>query len=70
MTSVYYTATFAEPSAAIFESRTLQSMPESGTRAGYDGAKRRRGSKVHLAVETLGHLLVLHVSTANEQDWI
>ena len=47
----------AEPSAAIFDSRTLQSTPESGTRAGYDGAKRRRGSKVHMAVDTLGHLL-------------
>jgi transposase len=46
----------AQPSAAIFESRTLQSTPESGTRAGDDGAKRRRGSKGHMAVETLGHL--------------
>jgi len=57
-----------EPSAAIFESRTLQSSPESGHRAGYDGAKRRKGSKVHLAVDTLGHLLALHVTPANEQD--
>ena len=47
----------AEPSTAIFDSRTVQSTPESGTRAGYDGAKRRRGSKVHMAVDTLGHLL-------------
>ena len=57
-----------EPSAAIFDSRTLQSNPESGHRAGYDGAKRRKGSKVHLAVDTLGHLLSLHVTPANEQD--
>lgn len=56
------------PSAAIFDSRTLQSSPESGARAGYDGAKRKRGSKVHLAVDTLGHLLALHVTPANEQD--
>ncbi len=28
-----------EPSAAIFASRTLQSTPESGHRAGYDGAR-------------------------------
>ncbi len=56
------------PSAAIFDSRTLQATPESGSRAGYDGAKRRRGSKVHLAVDTLGHLLALHVTPANEQD--
>jgi transposase len=58
----------AEPSAAIFDSRTLQSTPASGMRAGYDGAKRRRGAKVHTAVETLGHLLAVHVTAANTQD--
>ena len=58
----------AQPSAAILDSRTLQSSPESGHRAGYDGAKRRRGSKVHMAVDTLGYLLALHVTPANEQD--
>jgi len=57
-----------EPSAAIFDSRTLQSTPESGDRAGYDGAKRKKGSKVHMAVDTLGYLLSLHVTAANEQD--
>ena len=57
-----------EPRAAILDSRTLQSSPESGGRAGYDGHKRRRGSKVHLAVDTLGHLLALLVTPADEQD--
>jgi len=57
-----------EPTAAILDSRTLQSTPESGARAGYDGAKRRKGSKVHLAVDTLGHLLALHVTPANASD--
>jgi transposase len=57
-----------KPSAAVFDSRTLQSTPESGQRAGYDGAKRKKGSKVHLAVDTLGHLLALHVTPADEQD--
>src|SRR5260221_4272299 len=57
-----------QPSAAIFDSRTLQSTPESGSHAGYDGAKRRKGSKVHAAVDTLGHLLALLVTPANEQD--
>jgi transposase len=57
-----------EPSAAIFDSRTLRSTPESGDRAGYDGAKRKKGSKVHMAVDTLGYLLSLHVTAANEQD--
>src|SRR6266508_3342990 len=56
-----------QPSAAIFDARTLQSSPESGARADYDGHKRRRGSKVHIAVDTLGQLLALLVTPANEQ---
>ncbi len=57
-----------QPRAAILDSRTLQSSPESGARAGYDGYKRRKGSKVHLAVDSLGQLLVALVTPANEQD--
>lgn len=57
-----------EPTAAVLDGRTLQSSPESGARAGYDGAKRRKGSKVHAAVDTLGHLLALTVTPANEQE--
>src|SRR6478736_3488998 len=56
------------PTAAVIDSRTVQSTPESGPRAGYDGYKRRNGSKVHMAVDTLGHLLALHVTPADEQD--
>jgi transposase len=58
----------AKPSAVIFDSRTLQSSPESGGRSEYDGAKRRKGSKTHIAVDTLGNLLALLVTPANEQD--
>jgi transposase len=58
----------AKPSAVIFDSRTLQSTPESGERAEYDGAKRRKGSKTHIAVDTLGNLLALLVTPATEQD--
>ena len=57
-----------EPSAAIFDGRVMQSTPESGARAGYDGHKRKKGSKVHMAVDTLGHLLALRVTAANEQE--
>jgi transposase len=56
-----------EPSATILDGRTLQSTPESGGRAGYDGAKRKKGSKVHVAVDTLGNLLALKVTAANQQ---
>jgi len=58
----------AESTAALLDSRTLQSTPERGGRGGYDGAKRRKGSTVHLAVDTLGQLLALHVTPANDQD--
>ena len=57
-----------DPSAAILDGRTLQSTPESGPRAGYDGAKKKQGSKVHMAVDTLGNLLELTITPANEQE--
>jgi transposase len=58
----------AQPSAVILDGRTVQSTPESGARAGYDGHKRRKGSKTHAAVDTLGHLLAVVVTPANEQE--
>jgi transposase len=58
----------APPSAVILDARTIQSTPESGARAGYDGHKRRKGSKVHAAVDTLGHLLALLVTPADDQE--
>ena len=57
-----------QPTAVILDGRTMQSTPESGGRGGYDGYKRRKGSKVHIAVDTLGHLLALKVTAANEQE--
>src|SRR5262250_2901989 len=50
-----------QPSGVILDGRTLQSTPESGARGGYDGAKKKKGSKVHVAVDTLGNLLALKV---------
>jgi transposase len=46
----------------------MQSTQESGHRAGYNGYKRKKGTKVHAAVDTLGHLLALSVTLANEQE--
>jgi len=36
-------------------------------RGGYDRAKKRKGSKLQAAVDTLGHLLAVKVTGANEQ---
>jgi transposase len=57
-----------DPTAAIFDARTMQSTPESGAGSGYDGYKRRNGRKTHVAVDTLGHLLALLVTPANAQE--
>jgi transposase len=57
-----------QPTATLQDSRTRQASPESGPRAGYDGAKRTRGSQVHLAVDSLGHWLALQVTPADAQD--
>jgi transposase len=56
------------PTAAIFDSRTLQGSVENGARGGYDGHKRKQGTKLHLAVETLGEFLALVVTPADDQD--
>ena len=52
----------------ILDARTVQSTSESGAHAGYDGHKRRKGAKVHVAVDTLGQLLAMVVTPANEQE--
>lgn len=50
-----------------YVARTGQSTPETGRRAGWDGHRRRRGSKVHLAADTLGNLLAAVVMPADAQ---
>jgi transposase len=57
-----------QPTAVILDGKTLQSTPESGHRAGYDGYKHRNGSKLHAAVDTLGHLLAARCTPANAQE--
>lgn len=53
---------------AILDSRTPQSTQESGARASWDGAKRRKGSKTHVAVDILGNLLALLVTPVKTND--
>src|SRR5260370_10942708 len=42
-----------QPTAVVIDSRTLQSTPESGARAGDDGENRRQEAKVRIAFDTL-----------------
>ena len=58
----------SRPTAVIMDGRTLQSTPESGGRAGFDGHQKKHGSKVHAAVDSLGNLLALVATPANEQE--
>ena len=46
----------------------MPATPESAAHAGHDGAKRKKGSKVHIAVETQGNWLALKVTPAKEQE--
>ncbi|MGU3545382.1 hypothetical protein [Methylobacterium sp. A52T] len=52
-----------DPTLALLDSRTSHCSPESGERAGGDGAKREKGWKLHMAMDTLGHLLTPQVTS-------
>ena len=56
------------PRGVILDARTLQSSVESGARAGYDGHKRRKGSKLHMLVDTMGQLRAAAVTPASDQE--
>ena len=53
---------------AIFDSRTFQSTSESSARADCDGDMLCKGNKIHLAFDTLGQLLDLHVTASDQRD--
>src|SRR4051812_35209814 len=57
----------ADPSAVIIDSRSCQSAPTCFTR-GFDGGKKIKGIKVHLAVDKYGFPLAISVSPANRHD--
>src|ERR671912_281908 len=55
-----------EPSAVIVDSRSCHSAPTCFTR-GFDGGKKIKGIKIHLAVDKYGFPLAINVSPANRQ---
>jgi hypothetical protein len=55
------------PSAVIIDSRSCQSAPTCFTR-GFDGGKKIKGIKIHLAVDKYGFPLTINVSPANRHD--
>lgn len=52
------------PTAAILDSQSVKSDPHGGA-VGYDAAKRIKGRKRHVLVDTLGLLLGIHVTPAD-----
>ena len=57
-----------EPSAAILDSQTVKGAGVGGPARGCDGARRAKGRKRHLLVDTLGLVLPAHVHAADLPD--
>lgn len=59
----------ATPTAGVIDSRSVKGAETVGrARRGFDAGKKINGTKRHIAVDTLGLLLVVIVTAANVQD--
>ncbi|MCG7360567.1 IS5 family transposase [Roseomonas sp. ACRSG] len=57
----------ASPSAGVLDSQTVKS-PHAPSGGGFDAAKRLKGRKRHIVVDTDGRLLMINLTAADVQD--